>query len=98
MGNVFTLGIAVAIKQAVFPHRSYFSPSQKSNPFLLLSRFAVNAPILEQTNQILHILFLFLPFLWAMGILPPLDALFLWGMEQLLEFGLGGSPMSSNTK
>ncbi|XP_063015812.1 pecanex-like protein 4 isoform X2 [Melospiza melodia melodia] len=61
-------------------------------------RFAVNTPILEQTNQILHILFLFLPFLWAMGILPPLDALFLWGMEQLLEFGLGGSPMSSNTK
>ncbi|NWI65139.1 PCX4 protein, partial [Todus mexicanus] len=64
----------------------------------LLSRFAVNTPILEQTNQILHIIFLFLPFLWAMGILPPLDALFLWGMEQLLEFGLGGSPMSSNTK
>ncbi|XP_068005063.1 pecanex-like protein 4 isoform X2 [Melanerpes formicivorus] len=61
-------------------------------------RFAVNTPILEQTNQILHIVFLFLPFLWAMGILPPLDALFLWGMEQLLEFGLGGSPMSSNTK
>ncbi|NXF08862.1 PCX4 protein, partial [Smithornis capensis] len=64
----------------------------------LAHRFAMNTPILEQTNQILHILFLFLPFLWAMGILPPLDALFLWGMEQLLEFGLGGSPMSSNTK
>ncbi|XP_064009585.1 pecanex-like protein 4 isoform X2 [Pogoniulus pusillus] len=64
----------------------------------LLYQFAVNTAILEQTNQILHVVFLFLPFLWAMGVLPPLDALFLWGMEQLLEFGLGGSPMSSNTK
>ncbi|KYO18467.1 pecanex-like protein 4 isoform C [Alligator mississippiensis] len=64
----------------------------------LAYRFAGNIPVLEQTNQILHILFLFLPFLWALGILPLLDALFLWGMEQVLELVLGGSPMSSNTK
>lgn len=43
-------------------------------------------------------LFLFLPLLWAFGLLPPLDALFLWGMEQVLVFGLGGSPMSSNIR
>ena len=43
-------------------------------------------------------LFLFLPLLWALGMLSPLDALLLWGMEQTLVFGLGGSPMSSNLR
>ncbi|XP_068948154.1 pecanex-like protein 4 isoform X3 [Petaurus breviceps papuanus] len=62
----------------------------------LAHRFTVNVPALEQINQILHILFVFLPILWALGTLPPPDALFLWGMEQVLEFGLGGSPMSSH--
>nr|XP_055159606.1 pecanex-like protein 4 isoform X2 [Nyctereutes procyonoides] len=56
----------------------------------------VNVPALEQMNQILHILFIFLPFLWALGTLPPPDALFLWAMEQVLEFGLGGSSMSTH--
>ncbi|XP_075470930.1 pecanex-like protein 4 [Ascaphus truei] len=64
----------------------------------LAHRFTVNVPALEWANQVLHVLFLFLPFLWAMGILPPLDALVLWGMEQTLEFVLGGSPMSSNIR
>lgn len=58
----------------------------------------VNMPALEQMNQILHILFVFLPFLWALGILPPPDALFLWAMEQILEFGLGGSSMSTDLR
>ncbi|XP_004681876.1 PREDICTED: pecanex-like protein 4 [Condylura cristata] len=61
----------------------------------LAHRFIVNIPALEQMNQILHILFIFLPFLWALGILPPPDALFLWAMEQVLEFGLGGSSVST---
>eukprot|EP00071_Canis_lupus_P044214 XP_022277771.1 pecanex-like protein 4 isoform X2 [Canis lupus familiaris] len=56
----------------------------------------INVPALEQMNQILHILFIFLPFLWALGTLPPPDALFLWAMEQVLEFGLGGSSMSTH--
>ncbi|XP_044520809.1 pecanex-like protein 4 [Gracilinanus agilis] len=64
----------------------------------LAHRFTVNLPALEQTNQIFHILFVFLPILWAMGTLPPPDALFLWAMEQVLEFGLGGSPMSSHLR
>nr|XP_033808382.1 pecanex-like protein 4 [Geotrypetes seraphini]XP_033808383.1 pecanex-like protein 4 [Geotrypetes seraphini]XP_033808384.1 pecanex-like protein 4 [Geotrypetes seraphini] len=63
----------------------------------LANRF-VNTPALKCTNQVLHIVFLFLPFLWAVGILPPIDALFLWGIEQTLEFGLGGSPMSSHIR
>ncbi|CAK7315719.1 Pecanex-like protein 4 [Vulpes lagopus] len=62
----------------------------------LAHRFMVNVPALEQMNQILHILFIFLPFLWALGTLPPPDALFLWAMEQVLEFGLGGSSVSTH--
>ncbi|NXD98713.1 PCX4 protein, partial [Chaetorhynchus papuensis] len=102
----YSLIINTATETATFQALDTYEITALMRPFYifvfiavdLAHRFAVNAPILEQTNQILHILFLFLPLLWAMGILPPLDALFLWGMEQLLEFGLGGSPMSSNTK
>ncbi|XP_075387946.1 pecanex-like protein 4 isoform X2 [Tenrec ecaudatus] len=64
----------------------------------LAHRFMIHVPALEQVNQILHILFIFLPFLWALGTLPPPDALFLWAMEQVLEFGLGGSPMSTHLR
>ncbi|XP_043930401.1 pecanex-like protein 4 [Protopterus annectens] len=61
----------------------------------LTDRFAANIPDLTQTNQVLHVIFLFLPLLWAIGILPPLDAFLLWGMEQFLQFCLGGSPLST---
>ncbi|XP_030805747.1 pecanex-like protein 4 isoform X3 [Camarhynchus parvulus] len=98
----YSLIINTAAETATFQALDTYEITALMRPFYifvfiavdLAHRFAVNTPILEQTNQILHVLFLFLPFLWAMGILPPLDALFLWGMEQLLEFGLGGSPMS----
>ncbi|NXP04791.1 PCX4 protein, partial [Thinocorus orbignyianus] len=102
----YSLIINTATETATFQTLDTYEITALMRPFYifvfiavdLAHRFAVNTPILEQINQILHIVFPFLPFLWAMGILPPLDALFLWGMEQLLEFGLGGSPMSSNTK
>lgn len=61
-------------------------------------RFSGPVPELQLASQVLHVLFLFLPLMWALGILPPLDALLLWGMEQALVFGLGGSPMSSNRR
>ncbi|KAL6075611.1 hypothetical protein STEG23_011554 [Scotinomys teguina] len=64
----------------------------------LAHRFIVNVPALEQMNQILHILFVLLPFLWALGTLPPPDALFFWAVEQVLEFGLGGSSMSTHLR
>ncbi|XP_069008346.1 pecanex-like protein 4 [Embiotoca jacksoni] len=64
----------------------------------LADRFSDSVPELQLASQVLHVLFLFLPLLWALGILPPLDALLLWGMEQALVFGLGGSPMSSNLR
>ncbi|XP_057639079.1 pecanex-like protein 4 isoform X2 [Chionomys nivalis] len=64
----------------------------------LAHRFVINTAALEQMNQILHIFFVLLPFLWALGTLPPPDALFFWAMEQVLEFGLGGSPMSTHLR
>lgn len=64
----------------------------------LADRFFDAVPELHVACQILHVLFLFLPLLWALGMLPPLDALLLWAMEQALVFGLGGSPMSSNLR
>ncbi|NXX95095.1 PCX4 protein, partial [Centropus bengalensis] len=102
----YSLIINTATETATFQALDTYEITALMRPFYifvfiavdLAHRFAVNTPILEQANKILHVIFLFLPFLWAMGILPPLDALVLWGMEQLLEFGLGGSPMSSNTK
>ncbi|XP_070606683.1 pecanex-like protein 4 isoform X3 [Erythrolamprus reginae] len=64
----------------------------------LAHRFVGDAAALKLVNQVMHIIFLLLPLLWTLGILPPLDALFLWGMEQVLELGLGGSPMSTNVR
>ncbi|XP_026525962.1 pecanex-like protein 4 [Notechis scutatus] len=64
----------------------------------LAHRFVADVATLKLVNQVMHITFLSLPLLWTLGILPPLDALFLWGMEQVLELGLGGSPMSSNVR
>ncbi|KAF6352037.1 pecanex 4 [Rhinolophus ferrumequinum] len=81
-------------------NRNSFVPVRHPGRLLHSStlRFMVNVPALEQMNQILHILFIFLPFLWALGTLPPPDALFLWAMEQVLEFGLGGSSMSTHPR
>lgn len=64
----------------------------------LAHRLIKVTPVLQHMNQVLHILFVFLPFLWAFGTLPPPDALFLWAMEQVLEFGLGGSSMSTHLR
>ncbi|XP_005801191.2 pecanex-like protein 4 isoform X2 [Xiphophorus maculatus] len=64
----------------------------------LADRFSHAVPELQLASQTLHVVFVFLPVLWALGVLPPLDALLLWGMEQVLVFGLGGSPMSSNIR
>ena len=49
-------------------------------------------------NQSLHLVFVCLPVLWALGILPPLDALWLWLGEQALVFLFGGSPMASDAR
>ncbi len=53
-------------------------------------------PSLTLANQILHVVFVFLPVLWTVGLLPPVDALLLWLLEQGHVIFFGGSPMASN--
>ncbi|XP_014670106.1 PREDICTED: LOW QUALITY PROTEIN: pecanex-like protein 4 [Priapulus caudatus] len=49
-------------------------------------------------SSALHIAFPFLPLLWAVGMLPPPDALFLWLLEQTVVLLLGGSPMATDLR
>lgn len=53
---------------------------------------------LASLDKALHIVFPFLPLLWIMGILPPLDALFPWLAEQTLVLVLGGSPLATDLR
>lgn len=53
---------------------------------------------LQVASQVMHVLFLLLPVLWALGMLPPLDALIFWIMEQSLIHTLGGSAMATNCR
>ncbi|XP_074183509.1 pecanex-like protein 4 isoform X2 [Rhinolophus sinicus] len=102
----YSLIVNTAIETATFQTQDTYEITPLMRPLYifffvsvdLAHRFMVNVPALEQMNQILHILFIFLPFLWALGTLPPPDALFLWAMEQVLEFGLGGSSMSTHPR
>ncbi|CAL1530389.1 unnamed protein product [Lymnaea stagnalis] len=55
-------------------------------------------PELSVPNQALHIVFVLLPLLWFIGLLPSAEVLFLWLLEQFLVFMLGGSPAASNPR
>ena len=57
-----------------------------------------NYPELASIDKALHIVFPFLPLLWILGILPPLDALFPWLAEQALVLVLGGSPLATDLR
>ncbi|XP_048393247.1 pecanex-like protein 4 [Stegostoma tigrinum] len=101
----YSLIINTAVETATFQPQDTYEINALTRPLYifvfiavdLAYRFTVN-PILLQINQILHIIFVFLPVVWAVGVLPPVDALFLWVLEQVLEFGLGGSPMATNLR
>ena len=43
----------------------------------------------------IHIYVIVLPVLWTIGILPPIEALVPWAMEQTLVHVFGGSSVSS---
>ncbi|KAK7068275.1 hypothetical protein SK128_016758, partial [Halocaridina rubra] len=43
-----------------------------------------------------HLVFVTSPLLWILGILPPIDALILWSLEQWIVIALGGSPLASS--
>uniref|UniRef100_A0A8C5DVJ8 Pecanex-like protein n=1 Tax=Gouania willdenowi TaxID=441366 RepID=A0A8C5DVJ8_GOUWI len=102
----YSLIVNTATETATFQAQDTYEITPLTRPLYILifiavdlaDRFSDPLPELHLASQVLHVLFLFLPLLWAFGILPPLDALLLWGMEQALVFGLGGSPMSSNLR
>ncbi|KAL0969048.1 hypothetical protein UPYG_G00222000 [Umbra pygmaea] len=102
----YSLIVNTATETATFQAQDTYEITPLTRPLYILTFIAVDladrcvGPVaeLQLTSQVLHVVFLFLPLLWALGMLSPLDALFLWGMEQALVFGLGGSPMSSNLR
>ncbi|XP_004082598.1 pecanex-like protein 4 isoform X1 [Oryzias latipes] len=102
----YSLIVNTATETATFQAQDTYEITPLTRPLYVFAfiavdlayRFSNPVPELHLSSQTLHVLFLFLPLLWALGILPPLDALLLWGMEQALVFGLGGSPMSSNLR
>ncbi|KAM9294127.1 pecanex-like protein 4 [Gastrophryne carolinensis] len=102
----YSLFVHPATETATFHAQDTFEMTSLMRPCYIFAfiavdlayRFVTTEPTLILANKILYVVFLFLPFLWALGILPPLDALVLWGMEQTLEFVLGGSAMSSNLR
>ncbi|CAL4089891.1 unnamed protein product, partial [Meganyctiphanes norvegica] len=61
-----------------------------------LSCYFSEISALFMLNVVVHVLFVVCPVLWVLGILPPIDAFFLWILEQWLVIILGGSQMSSN--
>ncbi|XP_038631726.1 pecanex-like protein 4 isoform X2 [Scyliorhinus canicula] len=101
----YSLIINTAVETATFQPQDMYEINALTRPLHIFAfiavdlayRFTGNSTLL-QINQILHIIFVFLPVLWAVGILPPVDALFLWLLEQILEFGFGGSPMATNLR
>ncbi|XP_037342808.2 pecanex-like protein 4 [Pungitius pungitius] len=102
----YSLIVNTAAETATFHAQDTYEITPLTRPLYIFifiavdmaDRFSGPVPELQLASQVLHVLFLFLPLIWALGILPPLDALLLWGMEQTLVFGLGGSPMSSNLR
>lgn len=53
---------------------------------------------LSGRSTVLYALWCLLPILWAVGWLPPVDALLSWSAEQYLVLGLGGSAMASERR
>ena len=48
--------------------------------------------------QLLYACLCLMPVGWMIGVLPPLDVLFPWLMEQTLTRLLGGSPMATDIR
>lgn len=64
--------------------------------FDLLYRFLSTDFLL--TNQVLHVIFIFLPLFWTLGVLSPVDAFILYVFEQAHVFLFGGSFMASDIR
>ena len=49
-------------------------------------------------DQVLHVVFVFLPLLWTLGVLAPADTFLLYALEQGHVFLFGGSYMASDLR
>ncbi|TRY55265.1 hypothetical protein DNTS_015745 [Danionella cerebrum] len=103
----YSLIINTATETATFQAQDTYEITPLNRPFYILIFITVDLALrfsgssmeeLQLAVQVLHVLFVTLPILWALGILSPLDALLLWSMEQTLVYGLGGSAMSGNIR
>ncbi|XP_076800119.1 pecanex-like protein 4 isoform X1 [Clavelina lepadiformis] len=97
--NVGGIPPEVATFHSVDPY-DIASLSRATHVFVFYAFHVVQVYITSYStvNAVLHILFLFLPLLWLSGLFPPIDSLFLWSLEQLLVFALGGSPMATDAR
>lgn len=48
--------------------------------------------------QVLYSVLCLLPLAWTVGVLPPLEALFSWGLEQVLTRLLGGPTAATDLR
>ncbi|XP_046577291.1 pecanex-like protein 4 [Haliotis rubra] len=99
----YSLTAAPPPEPAIFKTMDVYEIAPLMRPFYVLVCTSLHVlywyyDTFQVANQVLHILFAVLPLLWVTGILPPVDALFLWLMEQVHVFLLGGSPMASNAR
>lgn len=61
-----------------------------------LYRHTISSPSLY--IDVIYALLCLLPLLWIGAILPPIDSLILWCMEQCLVHIMGGTPLASELR
>ncbi|XP_066282417.1 pecanex-like protein 4 isoform X1 [Branchiostoma lanceolatum] len=99
----FSLTAAPPPEPATFRAQDVYEITPLMRPFYvcvfltfdLVARFYIT---FSGVNQVLHVVFIFLPLFWVLGLLPPLDALFPWLAEQVLVLALGGSPAAGDIR
>ncbi|XP_016334733.1 pecanex-like protein 4, partial [Sinocyclocheilus anshuiensis] len=93
----YSLIVNTATETATFQLQDTYEITPLTRPLYILAFIAVDLALrfsgsgvveLQVASQVLHVLFVVLPVLWALGMLSPLDALLLWAMEQTLVHGL----------
>ncbi|XP_060781122.1 pecanex-like protein 4 isoform X1 [Neoarius graeffei] len=103
----YSLIINTAAETATFQPQDTYEITALTRPLYIFGFVAVDLALrcvgrgvaeLQVASQVMHVLFLLLPVLWALGMLPPLDALIFWIMEQSLIHTLGGSAMATNCR
>ncbi|XP_038071553.1 pecanex-like protein 4 [Patiria miniata] len=99
----YPLTVTSPPEAAVFRATDPYETMPIMRPFHVCLFFAVDLiwrsyPEIVLVNQILHVVFVFLPVLWVIGLLPPVDALLLWLGEQTLVLLFGGSPVASDLR